>query len=454
MLESIKNVFVFYQNDMKFILDPEYQMLWSLSNNSESASNYLENKCAILSNYGFFETNSQTIQLLNSSEFDLSHLVINPSMKCNLACWYCYSDQHRKQNVDGLDLEKVKSTIQNALAFKIQTQSTSPLSISMFFTSEITLDFGLFLNIWNYIEGIKTNYEFPIYLFLPPTNLMEIRSDFIEFVENLEHLTVSLDFDNKVQKQKVIQNLKQFSKQVRKHCIVPLNSSNVELFTIYTELMYHFDIVSTRPVRISRTTKHPWTPTTINKFDNEMQLFVSNLLELNDEELLRILLVFGPSDYFVRYFDRIISRKKYTTRCPAGRKAVAINPDFKIYPCSGLTANDQYKYNSFDELTNEESNSLLTANIQSNSACKKCPIRYYCGGPCEDWKNKNNISSIQLANPEECAINLIYFRNAVYLVMKLNERNPKLLEKYVKEKGIENRLTYPINFEDFVLFFS
>ena len=454
MLESNRERFVFNQIDKKFILDPETQMFWSLSIESDDDLVRLENNYDVLSKYGFFNKNNQTEHQQSFSQFDLTYLVINPSTKCNLDCWYCYSSKHRKENNEQLDLENVKSIIRDALEFKTQSQSNSPLSISMFFTSEITLEFNFFHNIWDFIRDIKADFDFPIYTFLPPTNLMDINKDFVEFIEEYGYLTVSLDLHNEKQMEMVFLNLKQFTKGVKKHCIIPLNSSNVEFLKIYAKLLEHFDCISTRPVRISKDSKYPWTPESLELFSKEMQSFVCKLLELNADELLQMLLAFGPSDYFVRYFDRVISRTKYIERCPAGKTAAAINPDYKLYPCSGLNENDQYSFSSFDEMSKRESNYILTENVQSKSKCKECPIRYYCGGPCEDWKSKLKLSSIESVNHIECAINMIYFKNAIYLISKLHERNPKLLVEYAKEKGIKYRLSYPLNFEDFVLFFS
>ncbi len=454
MLESDKEVYSFRQNGENFVLDPNSQLFWNIQSKFADDSGTLQTYYNKLFSYGFFQNNIQLKDHLPVSKFDLSNLVINPSSNCNLECWFCYSKHYKKENYNVLSLEEIKSIIKKALEFKIQTQSNSPLSISMFFTSEISLEFKSFLDIWHYVEKIKNNYQFPIYMFLPPTNLMEVSNDFVEFVEKYGYLTVSLDLLNEVQRSKALHNLKRFQKTVRKHCIIPVNSNNSEFLEIYTKLLDHFEYISMRPVRIPHDSLYPWTQEALELFSDEMQSFVCNLLDLNNDELLQLLLAFGPSDYFARYIDRIISRVRLSDRCPAGRRAVAVNLDSKLYPCSGFFDNDQYSFDSFDELLDEETNGILSSNIYSRHICKKCPIRFYCGGPCEDWKSKMNNYSVDSVNQIECSINFIYFKNAIYFITELYDKNPEILSKYTKEKGIENRLSYPLNFEDFVLFFS
>ena len=454
MLVSDREIFIFNQSGDSYILDSNSQMFWRISNELICDRIDLEQNCSKLMKFGFFERSKDGETLQKIHQFDLENLVINPSTKCNLDCWFCYADKDANYNNERIRLHEIKTIIMQALEFKIKNKSKSPLLISLFLTSEITLDFDSFFEIWQYVEGIKSEYKFPIHILLPPTNLMDLNDRFTKFVDNYGFLTVSLDLENTKQWNNVITNLKHFRKDVIKHCIIPLNSSNKNLFDTYTNLLSYFEQVSMRPVRIPQNSRYPWTKESIDFFGEELKILVNKLLELPDNELLQILLSFGSSDYFARYLNRIITRSKFTDRCPAGKRAVAVNPDYKLYPCSGFFGNENYTCNSFSELLKKEKNLLLKTNLFSARECEECPIRYYCGGPCEDWKSKLNITSIESVNYTECAINLIYFRNAVFFISKLCEKKPKILKNYVKEKGIENRLSYPMNFEDFVLFFS
>jgi len=454
MLVSDKEMFVFSQNGENFVLDPNSQLFWRITSELILDSDVLENNYSKLLNYGFFKNHNQTKEKKLFSQFDLSNLVINPSTKCNLDCWFCYSNQYKNYNSNELNLKEIKSIIQKALDFKIRNKSNSPLSISMFFASEITIDFNIFLEVWEYIEDIKVDYNFPIYMFLPPTNLMDFSNDFVEFIDKYGYLAVSLNFLNEKQRKTVVQNLNRFENTVEKHCILPLNAHMTSFFDIYTQLLNHFDCVSMRPVRIPHDSRYPWTQDSLELFSKNMQTLVFNLLDLNDEELLQMLLSLGSSDYFVRYLDRIISRAKYTERCPAGKRAAAVNPDFRLYPCSGFIEIEEYSFGTFDDLNNADLNKVISSNLNSKPECKECPIRFYCGGPCEDWKSKLNISKFESVNHIECTINLIYFKNSIFLISKLYEKNPEILTNYAKEKGIEYMLSYPLNFEDFVLFFS
>ncbi|NPD87610.1 MAG: SPASM domain-containing protein [Asgard group archaeon] len=456
------------------ILDPTSQLIWKLNGTLKSLEKIDEGKytlldfCKIiqeidndesreilsgltkLNSFGFFQDKETKVKKISSNDFH--HIVINPTTECNLDCWYCYSKEFRKYNSEEISLEEMEKTILYFADRKKENQSKSPLSISLFLSSEITLNFHVFLKIKVFIEKIKSNYSFDIFLFPPPTNLMEIDQSFVDYINDYGFLTVSVDYSNSNQIQKILENVEAFDDKIIKHCIVPLHSGMNDLVEVYKRFMEVFDYVSLRPVRVGENSKFPWGTDSSQFVDNELNVLCNQLIEMEDEELIKFLLSLGPSDYFRRYIQRVISRSKLLNRCSAGIKALAVGPDSKFYPCSGFVGRKNFVLGTIKTGVNIDLISKYQNRFDSNTLCRDCSIKYYCGGFCEDWKHV--MGKKQESQQTECNINHAFFKNSSSFVIKLLEKKPYILTTFVKENGIDSKLSYPLNFDDFVSFFS
>ncbi len=452
MIKSSDDMYLYEINDQFFILDPYSQMFWFVKDLEDDS---LLSNIDQLKKYNFFKQTKELVIDIKELKEDIKHIVINPTFECNLDCWYCYSRDYHHIDFERISLIDIQRTISYFADYKNKLNSTTPLAVSMFFTSEITLDFSLFKEVERYVNQIKKEYNFDFYLFPASTNLMSLSDEFVDFINEYGYVNVSLDLENKEQIETVLKNISRFDATVVKHCIIPLNSKMINLFSTYSTYMKSFNYVSMRPVRVTPNSKIPWTEKSVSDFKLELVKLIEKLLSLNEEELLDFLYKLGSSDYLARFIDRIISRKRYYKRCLAGKNEIAISPDMNFYPCSGLIGIEKYKIGSMSEgLFSNNITEFKKSKDIFTLECKECPIRYYCGGPCEDWKSKLNIKKIEEINHIECLVNHVYFKNAIFLVSKLCANKRVIISNYAEEKGIENRLSYPLNFEDFVLFFS
>jgi radical SAM protein with 4Fe4S-binding SPASM domain len=458
----------------RIILDSNSQLIWKSDRNLKSLEEIAEGKYSLiefhevieriddkeakrfhsslekLSNLGFFQAKEKQMTKINS--FDIDHIVINPTTKCNLDCWYCYSKEFRKINTEELDFEEIKEVILYFADRKKEYQSETSLLISLYYLSEVTLDFSSFLRTKEFIETIKQNYDFEIFLFPPPTNLLEIEEDFVDYMNEYGFLTVSIDYYNTNQIEEVLKNIETFDGSVIKHCIIPLHPQMNNLLEVYRRFMEVFDYVSLRPVRVGSNSKNPWKKESVENLDKEMNALCNQLLEMKDEELISFILSLGSSDYFNRYLQRVISRQKSLSRCSAGFSAVSVGPDSQFYPCSGFIGKKDFKLGTVKTGIDLTLMSKYDDFVNSNTLCEGCSIRFYCGGFCEDWKQM--VGSIQESQQVECKINYIYFKNCSTFAIKLLENNDNILTEFAKEKGIDFRLSYPLNYDDFVSFFS
>ncbi len=452
MIKSSDDMYLYEINDHFFILDPYSQMFWSVKDIE------VDNLLLIierLKKYNFFKQRGEFADEYKKLKEDIKHIVINPTFKCNLDCWYCYSiDKHHK-NLDEMSLNDIQKTIFFFANYKNEIKSTTPLAISMFFTSEITLDFSLFREVERFISQIQNDYSFDFYLFPASTNLMTVSDEFVDFINKYGYINVSLDLENKEQVETLLKNISRFGSAVVKHCIIPLNSKMNNLFKIYTTFMKSFDYVSMRPVRVTSNSKIPWTEKSIYDFKQELAKLIEKLLSLKEEELVKFLYKLGSSDYLAKFIDRITSRKKYYSRCLAGKNEIAISPNMNFYPCSGLIGNEKYKIGSLSEgLFLKNIPNLKKTNNVINSQCKKCPIRFYCGGLCLDWLEKQYPIDGRRTNSIECEINIHYFKLCSFFIFKISKINSKLLDLISRKKEIDNRLFYPLDFKDFSFFFQ
>ena len=436
---------IFERNDRFFLVDSYNQLFWDIGSNLNKESTIVK-----LSALGFFLNKQDDSDQNYNKEQILNHLVINPSTECNLDCWYCYSKDYRKTNQKKLGFKEVKKVIEIVLEHKRKKGQDLRFSLSLGYSQEITLDFQLFKDVKEYIDTLNKNSETEIHLFLPSTNLMQVGTDFVDYINQYKFLVVSLDIDNNIQKQKVLQNLTLFSPSVVKQLIIPISAETPPLLSLYTDYSKFFDSVSIRPVRVGNDSKIPWNNNRIKIFNDRITEFFDSLLVLEGEELLHILRLIGPTDYIGRSIDRIIQRTKIIERCPAGKTAFVLSTDLKLYPCSGLMGVQDFEIGH----VNLEKNVMFLENtkILQNKViddCSRCSIHYYCGGPCVDWVFKQYGVSENRINSFECRINKHLFEEAINFIFHLKIKKPEILNKYVEKKGLRNKLNYSLNFDDF-----
>ncbi len=442
---------IFEKHNTFFLVDSFNQFFWNIGTNMQ-----IVKKIEDLVKFGFFSKSAPSVDVSeNSHSFDINQLVLNPSTECNLDCWYCYSSKIRKLNKNELNFEDLKLIFETVLRYKTKMESKSDITVSLGYTQEITQNFDLFLKIKKYLEQEQKKHEFQIFLFPPSTNLFTINSSFVDFINEYGYLTVSINLENKKQKQMMLENLKLFDSNVKKHLIIPIAAGKRNLFDIYNEYFLYFDFVSIRPARVEADSVFPWTENSLAELKYEITRLFQTLLHKKDEDLITFLTRIGPTDYLGRYLERVITRTKTLLRCSAGRNAFAIDPCLDVYPCSGMIGIPELNLGKIqlddeDLQFNGTKLELFTERIE----CSRCCIQYYCGGPCIDWLNKQYGNLERFVNKYECELNKHIFEETVFFVYQLQEERKKAFNKLLIARKLENNLTYALDFDKFHRFFT
>ncbi|MCE7738242.1 MAG: hypothetical protein KAU62_04450 [Candidatus Heimdallarchaeota archaeon] len=386
---------------------------------------------------------------------DITQIYVNPSLDCNLNCWFCYAKDARKKNDSKLDFEGISKIIIPILDYKKENNFSDSIGFSIGFTEELTLNFQLFKRIKSFIYKIKNQYEFSIFLFLPSTNLMQVTEEYVDFINDYKHLTVSIDLDNKNQVNNVVQNIEKFKRDVEKNLIIPIHSKIENIYDIYSKFSNYFDYISLRPVRVKIDSEYPWTLETLSNIKMEISKLFKKLLLLDDENLLSFFEKIGPTDYFARYFHRIIERQKLDERCIAGKTAFAISSVLEISPCSSLSDYEGLSV-KISDFNIQDALEKLRKEIPNykETECSTCYIQSYCGGPCMDWVVKLDDQNLLHPNKIECDFNKHIVDETLFFISDLIEDRKTLFDLIVKEKKLRNRLNYPLDFNQFSKFFS
>ncbi|MCE7742622.1 MAG: SPASM domain-containing protein [Candidatus Heimdallarchaeota archaeon] len=441
---------IFEKNNKFFLVDSFNQLYWNIGTNIQRTDTI-----QFLTKYGFFtEKHPQIKKCAQNDENTIKHLVINPSTECNLDCWFCYSKEYREKNSNKLKFEDIEKTIDILINYNRKLQPNLKMTISLGYSQEITMDFRLFKKVKHYIEKVNQNLKTEILLFLPSSNLLEINEEFVNYINQYGYLTVSVDLENENQKQAILRNLELFDQNVVKHLIIPMKAGCQNLLDIYREYGTHFDFVSMRPVRVKSDSIFSWNEESIQLMKIELTTLFQDLLNQNDEEILKNLLVLGPTDYIGRYLDKIITRTKTLERCPAGKTAFALSPNFVLYPCSGMMGNNELVVGKIETDGDDiEINTKVIDSFSDIENCSHCSIRFYCGGPCLDWLNKQNDNLKKNLNPYECQLNIHMFEEIANFLYELRKNKPNIYQRYIDHKGLKDGLNYPLNFEDFYSIF-
>ena len=133
---------------------------------------------------------------------------------------------------------------------------------------------------------------------------------------------------------------------------------------------------------------------------------------------------FLPDEDFINTFIRGISESTVSSDvmgCIAGRGQYALSASGKLYPCHRFVGMDDFCYGKLSDFPSDTGwDEFKSERLEINKECRKCFLRYYCGGDCyyqcfADGKDKSiyGMSDLFCEYTRMRMKLLVYFFNAL-----------------------------------------
>lgn len=103
--------------------------------------------------------------------------------------------------------------------------------------------------------------------------------------------------------------------------------------------------------------------------------------KLRKKEFEWLMIILNTNDIFGKFIIRLILQKHTIRRCGAGVNKISICANGDIYPCDSFVGKKEFLmgniYTNYSPCTINENTT-----IYHSSKCKRCWIRFLCGGDC------------------------------------------------------------------------
>ena len=328
------------------------------------------------------------------NDFSLYHLIINPTLDCNLSCWYCYEHKYRGSKIADSIVEGIKKHIN----WKLENEPFSTLKLS-FFGGEPFYDYPPIESIIGFARKLCADNNKILYLDFT-TNGTLLTKNIVTFLSDYScQFEITID-GNKQQHNKIkhtsdrsidtysmtFKNVRMIQSQVPDSLIflrINFDGNTLKDF----EDIYE-DILRMDKKRTIVILKKIW------QVDDKA---VSN------EEVVKVARKLQSAGFKVDYYTQ-------GKLCFAERlNEAVINYDGKVFKCT--TVSDFNSENSYGYLDLESgqivwnvSKQAKDCNTPTPSNCLKCRMYPMCYGPCPNQINVGNtecyLDSLNMSRKE------------------------------------------------------
>jgi uncharacterized protein len=377
-------------NDELALIDPVLSNLYEIGNCSEIKKQhpefytFLVNKGFIIEN-NIDESARQRMDWDKEEENNLS-ITINPTLNCNMRCWYCY-ESHNKNT---LMIENVISSIKELINKKTMEESFKNINIC-FFGGEPLLTFNKIiypLSQWscNICEERKKTISISFvtngYLLsetvLNKLDKLKLDSP-LSFQITLDgneyhHNSVRHTQTGKGSYVKILQNIKNALKR-RMYITLRFNYTRITAHSFIDLLSDLKDIPETDRKCLTIDMHRVWQ----DPKDDNTEIQIQKIRELFSKEGFKVRMAFAVQKY----------------RCYADKKNnVVINFDGNLFRCTARDFTNEKKEGTIDQygnlLWNEKSHHRDSIKY-GNPFCMECNIYPLCHGACSQNKLESAI---------------------------------------------------------------
>ena len=317
------------------------------------------------------------IELMRQMELhdkSMYHLIINPTLDCNLSCWYCYEDRVKGSRIS----EEIINGIKRHIEASYNISPFRSLNLS-FFGGEPFLDFHAIkeivfaANMFCKPKGINLNIDFTTHGSLITQSELQMLSDF--------NCTFQITLDgNKEQHNKVkfsrnkdfdaytatLNNIKQIQKEIRNSYVFLRINFDKQTLNSFDGILHDINDLDRR--RTTVILKRIW-----QVGENKV----------NKDQIIDTINKLFEKDFVIDYYTQ-------GKLCFAERmNETVINFDGKVFKCTTITKfNDDNSYGKLNCNTGRiEWNLKKLADCAKNlrpSKCKACRMYPSCYGPCNN----------------------------------------------------------------------
>ena len=380
-------------------------------------------------------------------------LSIHASTSCNLKCRYCFRDFNNQST--NLTQEEVKFFLDNAIK---KYKYLEKIIVDPSGSGEPLMNMELLEYIGAYCKEKSDELSREVLpmlvsngLLLDEFDVSKLRESGIMFGCSIvwnkkEHDSNRLDVHHQDTYKKIMKNIKQIKDRSLLGAAVTLNSSNLDIISIYESLIDYFPTISVKPAR--NNTIHGINQLNIDKVLIAYSEFAEFLIKKSMKGDLRyIAAMLNGDDYFGKFLSRIILKQTVSTRCDAGFGRLSLSYDKKIYACPAAIGISELQIGSLNEGVDEKKQSSIYDLQTSRNKCTGCPAKFVCGGEClvNSYYNTGKIDELDNVM---CKLKKHLYWQSHIVYAYLHENNPRLLNllyEWSLEKANRFNLDHEIN---------
>lgn len=369
-----------------------------------------------------------------------SHVALILNNNCNLGCEYCYANQGDFDNAGKVMSFDIAKKAIDQIFQNVERNNGNKVGIT-FFGGEPLLQFELIKEIVAYVKIINKKGYHIAYSIV--TNGTLFNDDVIEFLEyNNFIVTISLDgtkeAHDRMRKFKdgrgsfdtIAENIRKYRNQITFKGRLTVNNHNTNVFDSVCQIKN----LGINNIIIGVDT---------NISDSNFSIFMKSYKKLmenyfNDLKNANFYCIENITFNLVK----IITRRRISSHCNAGRSYFTISADGKVYDCHRLVDTTEGYVcdlkNGFAEEVNcysQKMDKIIKKDVAERiSSCKKCSFKYLCGGMCyHDAYSANGKRFSKV--PKSCLLITYEIKSVLDIITSLNIEQRRKFISYIA--GIE-----------------
>lgn len=374
---------------------------------------------AFISNGFIINEDINELELIRKANYDIIHkskyyhLVILPTIECNLRCWYCF-----ETHVKGRISDEIKKRIVKHVQKKIDKSEIDSIFLD-FFGGEPLLNFTEdAYPLAKEVQKIMENNNLPFSTFFT-TNGTLINKDIIDKLSEINpSFQITLDGCKE------------------RHDKIRFYKSNTK--GSYEDIINSIHLINTNISNSKMNIRINYDEQTLNRIDdilNDLKDLDRSRIEIHFEriwqipgkvenrKLIDMINLFSLNGFHVSY----LNWRKDSCACKADRKnEAAINYDGSVYKCTGRDFVSEKRegilLENGDIQWKQDIGKRFEKATFENRKCLSCKMLPVCMGPCSqkisELKDKEDISSVCMFNALEMElgeyIELLYNNRLLY----------------------------------------